>query len=142
MRSSLSYSVSTKQNNRMQIELKVPQVHLFLLFWQFVQAVAAAADFTVVFDPSATVEAPTVTITQDTPSDPSTVTVTLLVNGSDQDTMKIDVYDDACEAAKVSMVELDPTDFDADCITGLADFAGLAETWLDDYALTAPAPKP
>ena len=103
----------------------------------------APAGFTVVFDPSAIVEAPTVTITQDTPSNPSTVTLTLLVNGSDEDTMKIDVYDDACPAVKAAgTAELDPTDIDANCITGLADFALLAKTWLDDYTLTGPAPKP
>jgi hypothetical protein len=102
----------------------------------------APAGFTVVFDPSATVEAPTVTITQDTPSNPSTVAVTLLVNGSDQDTMKIDVYDDACLAAKVSMAELDPTDIDENCVTNLADFAVIAADWLADYAITGPVPKP
>ena len=103
----------------------------------------APAGFTVEWDPSATVEAPTVTITQDTPSNPSTVTLTLLVNGSDEDTMKIDVYDDSCLAAEVTgTLELDPTDIDENCVTNMADFAGMAKTWLDDYTLTAPAPKP
>ena len=103
----------------------------------------APAGFTVVFDPSATVETPTVTITPDTPGNPNTVTVTLLANGSDNDSMEIDVYDDACMAVKATgTAELDPTDIDANCITGLADFAELAEDWLYDYTLTEPAPKP
>jgi hypothetical protein len=102
----------------------------------------APAGFTVVFDPSATVEAPTVTITPDVPGNPNTVTVTLLTNGSDEDSMEIDVYDDACLATKAGMVELDPGDFDADCDTDIEDFVEMAEDWLIDYELTEPAEKP
>ena len=40
------------------------------------------------------------------------------------------------------MVEFDTTDFDKNCITALADFAGLAQTWLEDYTLTGPVEKP
>jgi hypothetical protein len=92
--------------------------------------------------PSATVEAPTVTITPDVAGNPNTVTVTLLTNGSDEDSMEIEVYDDACLAAKVGMLELDPTDFDADCDTDIEDYAEMAEDWLYDYSLTEPAEKP
>jgi hypothetical protein len=38
-------------------------------------------------------------------------------------------------------VEIDPTDFDENCTTNFADFAVLAITWLDDYALTGPVAK-
>ena len=99
----------------------------------------------VVFSPSAIVEAPTVTITKAT-LNPSPVVLTLAVTleGKDpvEDTMTIDLYNDACLAAKAGGTELDPTDFDESCITGLADFAGLAETWLEDYSLTEPVEKP
>ena len=100
----------------------------------------------VVFSDS-NIKAPTVTITKAT-DNPSTVTLTLAVNNEGrveppvQDTMTIDVYDDACLAAKATgSVELDPTDFDANCITNLADFAEMALTWLVDYTLTEPIPK-
>jgi hypothetical protein len=102
----------------------------------------APSGYTVEFDPSNTVEAPTLTITPDVPGNPNTVTVTLLTNGSDEDSMEIHVYDDACLATKAGMVELDSTDFDADCDTDIEDFAGMAEDWLVDYTLTAPAEKP
>jgi len=102
----------------------------------------------VVFDPSADVEAPVVTITKET-DNPSVVTLTLAVNNEGNppeeavtDTMKIDVYDDACIAAvTLGLAELDPSDFDGDCITNFSDFAVLAATWLDDYTLTEPVPK-
>jgi len=56
--------------------------------------------------------------------------------------MTIDVYDDACLAAKAAgLAVIDPTDFDENCITNFADFAVMATTWLDDYTLTGPAVK-
>jgi len=59
-----------------------------------------------------------------------------------KDTMTIDVYDDACLAAKAAgPVEIDPTDFDENCITNFEDFAVMATTWLDDYTLTGPVAK-
>jgi len=86
--------------------------------------------------------APTVTITKAT-ENPSTVTLTLAVNNQGRleppitDTMTIDLYDDACLAAKaLGPVELDPVDFDGNCITNFVDFALMAATWLDDYTLT------
>jgi hypothetical protein len=91
--------------------------------------------------------APTVTITKAT-DNPSTVTLTLAVNNEGRveppvtDTMTIDVYDDSCLAAiDLGLAVIDPTDFDANCITNLADFAEMALTWLDDYTLTAPVVK-
>jgi len=97
------------------------------------------------FDPNEFVEAPAVTITKAT-DNPSIVTLTLAVTleGKDpvKDTMTIDVYDDACLAAKAAgLAAIDPTDFDGNCITNFADFAVMATTWLDDYTLTAPEPK-
>jgi len=91
--------------------------------------------------------APTVTITKET-DNPSVVTLTLAVNNEGRtgppatDSMTIDVYDDGCIAAlSLGLTELDPTDIDGDCATAFSDFALLAATWLDDYALTEPAPK-
>ena len=107
----------------------------------------APAGFTVEWDPSNIVEAPTVTITKDAPTgDVTIVQVTLTADdgtGPEPDTMKIDLYDDNCQAAKATnTAELDPTDFDDNCITNLADFAVLAADWLVDYELTEPVIKP
>ena len=99
----------------------------------------------VVFSPSAIVEVPTVTITKAT-ANPSLVKLTLAVTleggRTMSNTMTIDLYDDACLATKAAGTVLDPTDIDENCVTNLADLAGLAETWLEDYTLAAPAPKP
>jgi len=91
--------------------------------------------------------APTVTITKAT-ENPSSVTLTLAVNNEGRldppvtDSMTIDVYDDACLAAEaLGPVELDPTDFNHNCLTNFEDFALLAATWLDDYTLTGAVPK-
>ena len=112
----------------------------------------------VVFDPNAYVEDPTVMITKAT-LNPSAVELTLTVNDGENppvtDAMTIDVYDDACAAALA--VEDYPADLDGDCVIGLndlylmaeawltgsdlSDFAQMAETWLDDYALTKAVPK-
>ena len=110
----------------------------------------STGDYTVDFAPDEFVLAPTVTITNDIPNDPATVELTLSVNlegrppkKAVKKRMSIDVYSDACKATKATgTIELDSTDVNADCITGLADFAAMAETWLEDYTLTAPAPKP
>jgi len=102
----------------------------------------------VVFDPNAAVEDPTVTITKAT-ANPSTVTLTLAVHDESfaptpvEDTMDIDVYDDACQAAiGKGLGPIGPADFDANCVTDLRDYAVLAAKWLVEYALTAPVPKP
>lgn len=93
------------------------------------------------------VESPTVTITKAT-DNPSVVTLTLGVTneGSEspavEDTMTIDVFGDACQAALASgAIEFDATDFNSDCITDIVDLAELASKWLDDYTISAPAVK-
>jgi len=100
----------------------------------------------VVFDPGNNVEDPNVTITK-APGDAATVTLTLAVNNVGrleppvQDTMTIDVYDDACKAAIGKGLAADnPTDFDENCITGFGDLAVMATKWLNDNALTEPVP--
>jgi hypothetical protein len=54
--------------------------------------------------------------------------------------MMIDVYDDACLAARIGKgLEADyPADFDGNCIINLEDFVVMATTWLVDYTLTEP----
>jgi hypothetical protein len=80
--------------------------------------------------------------------DPYVVTLTLAVNNAGKpavtDTMKIDVYDDACEAARIGkgLGPDNPGDFDGDCITDGNDLAELAAKWLTGDALTVPIPKP
>jgi hypothetical protein len=74
-----------------------------------------------------------------------TVTLTVSVHdavSSDDDTMTIDVYDNACMAAIGEGQELDPGDFDADCDTDLGDFAAIAEEWLVYTELTGSIVKP
>ena len=92
-------------------------------------------------------EAPTVTITRAT-DNPSAVTLTLAVNNVGrleppvEETMTIDVYDNACEAAKgIGPVAFDPGDLDENCTTNLKDVAALAAAWLENYTLTAPVVK-
>ena len=92
----------------------------------------------------------TVKITKTAPTgDATVVTMTLAGNNEDSgendvtDTMTIDVYDDSCLAAQAAgTVLFDPTDFNADCITNLKDFALMAAAWLYDYTITAPEPEP
>jgi hypothetical protein len=88
-----------------------------------------------------------ITKTADT-GDATVVTMTLAANnvGSGkpavEDTMTIDVYDDACKAANADgALEYDPVDFDANCITDLSDYAVMAAAWLVDYTLTGPVTK-
>lgn len=91
-----------------------------------------------------------VTITKAEPTgDLAVVRITLSVNNEGRtgspitSLIKIDVYDDACVAAKSLGVELDETDIDGDgdCITNLADFALMAVAWFDNYASTGPVAK-
>jgi hypothetical protein len=96
----------------------------------------------VVFAPSAAVEDPTVTITKAT-TNPSTVTLTVAVHDEgnptpDTDTMEIDVYDDACQLARIGLGLTKITDLDNNCITDLRDYAILAAKWLDSYVATGP----
>ena len=80
-------------------------------------------------------------------SDAVTVTLTLAVNDvlnptPVEDTMTIDVYDDACAAALGAGLDaIGPADFDGNCITDFKDFAEMAGAWLTDYELTAPVAK-
>jgi hypothetical protein len=90
----------------------------------------------------------TVTITKAT-NDPSSVVLTLqAADVADpshvaKDWLVIDVYNDACLAAKsVDPGATDTTDIDADCDTDIEDFAVIAEDWLVDYELTEPVEKP
>ena len=95
----------------------------------------------------ATQEDASVTITKTVPTgDATVITMTLAVTlpGNDpmRDSMKINVYDDACLAAKAAgPVVIDSTDVDDNCITDFKDFALMAATWLDDYTLTEAVPK-
>ena len=91
-----------------------------------------------------------VTITKAVPTgDVTVITLTLAVNNEGnlpeeavKDTMTIDVYDNACLATKAAgQAVIDPTDVDGNCITNFKDFAVMATTWLDDYALTEPVVK-
>ncbi len=96
------------------------------------------------------VEDPNVTITK-AAGDAETVTLTLAVHDADnptpvEDTVEIDVYDDACKAGRIGKWRLadNPTDFDGNCITNLEDFAVIGRTWLhgsqlEELALMAAA---
>ncbi|MCD6395213.1 MAG: hypothetical protein J7M40_17145 [Planctomycetes bacterium] len=96
-------------------------------------------DLTVDFDAGA--EDPEVTVTNLTGS---MVTVTLTLTAFDEAnpeiaeaSVEIDVYPDACEMAKNGLgTPVAATDFNADCITNLPDFAELAFAWFDDYGAT------
>ena len=71
-----------------------------------------------------------------------TLAVTLPGIGTVSKSIEIDVYDDACLAAKsTDTVQLDNTDFDGNCITGLEDFAVIALNWLTNFEITEPVPK-
>jgi len=93
-----------------------------------------------------TVEDPNVTITKGT-DNPSTVRLTLTVNDGVnppvRDTIRIDVYDDACKAAIGKGLAVDnPGDLDGNCITGFGDLVVMATKWLTYSGLTGPVPKP
>lgn len=94
---------------------------------------------------TSSVKNPIVTITKDT-DDPSAVTLTLAVNnlgraGSPvEGTMRINVYDDACQMVRIGHGKAaeHPTDLDGNCITNLVDFAKLASKWLLGERLSVP----
>jgi hypothetical protein len=80
---------------------------------------------------------------------PYVVTLTLAVNNEGsatevKDTMKVYVYDDACQAARMGkgLGTDNPGDFNGDCITDAKDLDELAAKWLTGDALTVPIPKP
>jgi hypothetical protein len=92
------------------------------------------------------IEAPTVTITK-AQGDKAVVTLELTVTPEGSypmtDSMKIDVYDTGCQAAKVTGTAVfNNTDFNADCTTNIEDFAEMASSWIRDYELTEPVEKP
>jgi len=104
----------------------------------------APAGVTVEFNPvGADVVDPTVTITR-APGDAVTVTLTLAVddgvNPPVEDTITIDVYDDACKAT-IGMGLTTPTDFNEDCITDLEDLAVMLAAWLNDISPIGPVAK-
>jgi hypothetical protein len=84
-----------------------------------------------------------VLVTSDPPvSSVSTVTLTLNATdtlGSESDTMTIDVYDDACAAARngLDLATENPADIVIDCITEIEDFVEMVLTWLDDKTIEA-----
>jgi hypothetical protein len=81
---------------------------------------------------------------------PYVVTLMLTVNNEGstrpdvKDTMTIDVYDDACQMARLGEGKAadNPGDFDGDCITDANDLAELAAEWLTGDVLTVPIIKP
>jgi hypothetical protein len=95
----------------------------------------------------ANTENASVTITKTAPTGDVTVimmTLAVTLEGKDPvtDSMTIDVYDDACVAAlDLGLTTIDTTDLDGNCITAFPDFAVMAVTWLDDYALTEAVAK-
>ncbi len=93
------------------------------------------------------IEDPTVTITK-AADNPSVVTLTLAVNNVGrveppvEDTMTIDVYDDACLAAiGKGLAGGNPADFDGNCIIDFEDLAVMASKWLAQGGLTEPIVK-
>ena len=90
------------------------------------------------------VKSPFVTITKDT-DDPSAVKLSLAVNNQGrqgepvEDSMVIDVYDDACKMVRIGQGKgaYNPTDIDGDCITNLSDLSILAAEWLSGQGLPA-----
>jgi hypothetical protein len=79
---------------------------------------------------------------------PNDVKLTLTVGSAGKisvyDSTIITVYADSCQAglSAGAGIIFDPTDFDEDCDTDIDDLVELAATWLDDYDISAPAPKP
>ena len=112
---------------------------------------AWTADAASLADPNLTItitnadqEDATVTITKTVPTG-GAVTVTLTLGVSDEynmtpleDTLTIDVYDDACQAAVVGLsLDADnPLDYNKDCIANLEDAAVMASKWAVDNSLT------
>jgi len=81
---------------------------------------------------------------------PYIVTLTLAVNNEGsaradiKDGLTIDVYDDACQMARIGEGKAadNPGDFDENCITDAVDLDELAANWLAGDVLTGPVPKP
>ena len=99
-------------------------------------------------DDTATPEA-VVTVIKPADTDNATVfelTLTVTLDGELPvvETIKIDVYDDACDAAVAigSKAIIEATDFNKDCVTDMTDLAEMAMAWLLDYSMTAPTEMP
>lgn len=73
------------------------------------------------------------------------VTVTLEIadqtNPGISQSVIIDVYDTACDATRIGLSDINPIDFDGNCMVDLKDLALMATTWLKDTALTEPILK-
>jgi hypothetical protein len=89
-----------------------------------------------------------VELTADIPTpDPYPVRLTLTVNDGINapvsSSMTIDVYDDACSAARIGkgLAADNPGDLDGNCITDARDLAEFAAKWLNQGGLTAPIAK-
>ena len=101
---------------------------------------------TIGFD-STIIEDPTITITK-TGAEAVTVTVMFTVDDGENppvsDTLEIEVYDDACQAARIGMELADdyPADIVGDdCITDIQDLAEMALNWLNVSGLSSPQHK-
>lgn len=78
--------------------------------------------------------------------DPAVYTVKLTVsnggiNSDVTDKMRIEVYDDSCQAARLGLGQIVIVDINQDCIVDLKDFAIVAISWLNDNALKVPISK-
>ena len=93
------------------------------------------------------VQSPAVTITK-AAGEALTVTLTLAVSDGvtlpSEDTITIDVYDDACKAAIGKGLQAENRgDIDGDCTTDIDDLAPMAQKWLtENMGLPGPVPKP
>jgi hypothetical protein len=118
---------------------------------------AWTADAVSMADPNLTIaiangatSTPTVTITKDTEG-LGLRTVTMTVSATDAanptvtDSVEIDVYDTACQMARLAegKVAIEGaayiTDFNDDCITNINDLLEMATVWLGDYSSPGPA---
>jgi hypothetical protein len=89
---------------------------------------------------STTVEDPVVTVNA-----VGTYTLTLTaddkVNSPVSDSMVLNVYADACQAARTGMGTVRNADLVVDCKINLTDLAVMANDWLLDYSLAVPAAR-
>ncbi|MCF7954367.1 MAG: hypothetical protein K9M75_01060, partial [Phycisphaerae bacterium] len=110
--------------------------------WTADAASLADGNLTIVIT-DAGMEDASVVISKTAPTgDVTTVTMTLAVSGI-EDSMVIDVYDDACAAAVgIDPLVTDAADFNSDCRTNLEDVAAMAIKWLTRSTITEPGIKP
>lgn len=113
-----------------QLNAAVTDENTPVLSWTSAPAANASFSNAAVEDPTAVFAAVgtyTLTLTADDGFNPP-VSDTLIVN----------VYGDACEAARTGTNNRPATDIVVDCVIDLEDFAQIASNWLLDYALAAP----